>query len=581
MKHARIRALAALVLFCSLGSVSAQSADASCAEILSAAAREIPEAQLGDWKDTIDSTCFLLLRRTEIWRGSVRVLVTENPVAAARLHPDATFVITSGLLDVIDGYLLDAAGSSSRKLRNIETGREVFLAPFLAFEVAKFAASTDDTLAADALAPAVLETAGFSSSSYTPWLDTLAALSAPESPYAKALAPYAARNPSPSARKAALAAFTEKNGKLAGDIRLALRCVAENVSIDDALESLSELDETWPGAWWFSRLRTIASHERWLETVPADSLILATVLPFATRGKGEIPALMNTTAQTRKAGSANSASVIPGNQDYYLAAVEAYRKSLAMHDEPGLAASYAALLARSGNATMRDQAWELAKKAAAAMPADMAVTVNFASISFLLDRDAGQALSEFETISEGLFSGQPGGAANAAGGFPGDERAIAFNAAVVLRAGGKSDRAKNLFATLPRLTAVPPKNGTPIVLRRAHIGDDADALVSAWGEPAEILYTAEAEFWEYPSASAAVALIRGDETLTVRSITLGAGSAISFGNDTRVGDDVRDFAAWAGKPAYRAGDCDVYIVDGNTISIFSLAGKIRSVRAGS
>jgi hypothetical protein len=230
---------------------------------------------------------------------------------------------------------------------------------------------------------------------------------------------------------------------------------------------------------------------------------------------------------------------------------------------------------------MRDQAWELAKKAAAAMPADMAVTVNFASISFLLDRDAGQALSEFETISEGLFSGQPGGAANAAGGFPGDERAIAFNAAVVLRAGGKSDRAKNLFATLPRLTAVPPKNGTPIVLRRAHIGDDADALVSAWGEPAEILYTAEAEFWEYPSASAAVALIRGDETLTVRSITLGAGSAISFGNDTRVGDDVRDFAAWAGKPAYRAGDCDVYIVDGNTISIFSLAGKIRSVRAGS
>ena len=97
--------------------IRAEMSDRARKEVLSLAADEIASGELGEWKDIIDSSLFCLFRRTELYRGPLRVLVTKNPEAMCRLYPDGTFVIASALLDWIDEAIFAASATSSPSAR--------------------------------------------------------------------------------------------------------------------------------------------------------------------------------------------------------------------------------------------------------------------------------------------------------------------------------------------------------------------------------------------------------------------------------------------------------------------------------
>ncbi len=63
-------------------------------------------------------------------------------------------------------------------------------------------------------------------------------------------------------------------------------------------------------------------------------------------------------------------------------------------------------------------------------------------------------------------------------------------------------------------------------------------------------------------------------------ITIASGSPVSPGGDIRTGDTREVFERVFGEPAYRAGDRDVYLVNGMRLSVHYLFNKIRSITAG-
>ena len=113
--------------------------DEASKEIAPLELKEIPASSLGEWKNAINSSLFNLFRRTELFRGPIRVLVIDDSTVITRLYPNGTFVISSGLLDYIDQSLFEETVDSPRRIRNFDAEREAAIIPFLAPETAHFA----------------------------------------------------------------------------------------------------------------------------------------------------------------------------------------------------------------------------------------------------------------------------------------------------------------------------------------------------------------------------------------------------------------------------------------------------------
>ena len=107
-------------------------------EIAAASRSEISAESAGVWYDILDSALFMLIRKTELYRGSMRLFIEENSAVKCRIYPDGTILVSTGIFDYIDAKLANSQNVSPRKIKNFNTERENLLAPFLAYEAAHF-----------------------------------------------------------------------------------------------------------------------------------------------------------------------------------------------------------------------------------------------------------------------------------------------------------------------------------------------------------------------------------------------------------------------------------------------------------
>ena len=108
-------------------------------EIADASSHEIAASEVGEWYDIIETSLFMLIRRTELFRGSMRLIITDWKNARCMMYPDGTFLVSTGLLDYIDSLLFMDTSGSARRIRNFNSERENFFAPIAAVCAAQFA----------------------------------------------------------------------------------------------------------------------------------------------------------------------------------------------------------------------------------------------------------------------------------------------------------------------------------------------------------------------------------------------------------------------------------------------------------
>lgn len=588
--------------------------DASKKEILRLSQAEVTSDSLGEWTQIIDSSLFLLFRRTEIFRGQMRVLVINDPSVIVKLYPDNTFAISTGLLDYIDSSLLISTADSSRRIRNFDSEREAMLIPFLVPEAASFALddsfkaykrtvtsteitpnqnsfsariipTEDEVFEADSISSIIFEIAGFDPSILNSWLLSL------ENLYDKDQANiiftnYLTHLPSAEKRIMALNNSQEAIQKSKSDFAIILASLKNGTSYKEAINSITILDQDYPDSRYIKKLSALIKHLRYLETLPAKDQVLQTLLPFSSEENPARDAFMKLAETTAPSFPANPVAgggkSIPGNNEYYVEAVEAYNSYLATSNEGGMTSSCAMLLARSGNAEIVKNALNTASATANEEEGTQSYIArgNYASLLYLTGSDYAKA----EYLAENLILNAEEIAKPSLldAGIPGDSRDLFLNYALMLNYLGDTKRAATRMSELKPFVTTSAEKGN-LAFRQVHVGDTVDYLLEKWGHPTEIIYDYYTENWIYSSLSASVQIMidpKNPEARTINKIRILTGSPISLGNESRTGDTREAFESVFGKSAYTSGDCEVYLVDGNRLSVFYLENKIRSVIAG-
>lgn len=574
-------------------------------------AKEIQASSLGEWNNAINSSLFLLFRKTELFRGQIRVLVIDDDAVISKIYPDGTFVISSGLLDYIDQSLFEETANSPRRIRNFDSEREAAIIPFLAPEAAHFALghafaawkrsqetsmvpSTDENLDADRFALVLLKLAGLDSGVMEESLSSLAKKMG-NGTLGSAFADYTAPLPSPEKRLAAIRDAAENIDRIAGSFGIALDALKRGNSFREARDSLVSLAEKVPDAPYVARLYAIVAHLRWIETVSEADQAVPTFFPYApesganrkafiaiatgtaatgTGPTNEVPVANSGIADFPQEPAVSATTPTPGNASLYAEADTAYRNALEMLDEPGLASAYAMLAVRAGNDGAIRNALDLASAAAIRESGtrSFAARANYANLLFLTGTDYAKAQYFIESLASPQARGSDAKYLDT--GIPGDSRDLVLSHALMMRALGDTKRATDRVAAIAPLFGKSRDIGS-VDLRHLHIGDMPDNLAEKWGRPASIVYNYPTETWVYPSLSASVVL-EGK----VSRVRIFAHSPLSPGFDVRTGDSRSDFESMFGKPVYRAGDCDVYMKDGNRISVLYLADRIRTITVG-
>lgn len=588
--------------------------DASRKEILKLSQTEVTGDSLGEWTDIIDSCLFMLFRRTELYRGQMRVMVISDSSILVKLYPEDTFVISTGLLDYIDSALLESTADSTRRIRNFDSEREGMLIPFLVPEAAHFALgdsfkaykrtvgssgiaqnlstlnaeispADEEVFEADTIASIILELAGFDPSILDSWLLSLNNFCAVDQ-VNPAFTDYLTHLPSAEKRIEALNNSRETIRKSKADFTIVLASLKNGRSYKEAVNSIGILDQRYPESLYVKRLAALIKHLRYLETVPAKDQELQTLLPFSSEenpARDAFVRIAETSSQTFPSrAAASGGQTIPGNNAYYLEAVDAYDNYFAISGESGMTSSRAMLLARSGNADIIQNALKSASAAAKEEEGTLSFIArsNYASLLYLTGSDYAKAQYLGENLI--LITGETSKPPLLDAGIPGDSRDLFLNYALMLNYLGDDKRAASRMSELMPFVSTVMDKGS-LDFRRVHIGDTVDYLLEKWGHPTEIVYDYYTENWIYTSLSASVQIMidpKNTEVRTVNKIRLYTGSPISFGNELRTGDKRDSFEAVYGQSAYTSGDCEVYLVDGNRLSVFYLGNRIRSIIAG-
>lgn len=584
--------------------------DAARREIFTLSRDSVPPAELGEWNDVANSACFLLFRNTELYRGPMRILVISSREITARLFPEGTLVLSTGLLDYIDDEIFNKASESSRRIKDFSNEREALLIPFIAREAASFALdlpyrqwcagqdgspalsageysstlkpSRDDELGADRFALVLLSLAEYDPDSYARWLSSLEpkteGLPATDTPIDR----YRARYPLVSDRLDSIRASRTNISKITDEFAGLLSGIRTHTAFRESLSSVEALREIYPDSPYLARLEALDLHELWLSGIAPENTIFRTVLPLeGDTGYGAPLDAWYAPRSTAKAVYPQDRLSPPGDRAAFSNVLDAYNRALDISDDPLLESSFASVLVWSEKREDRKKALLIAAEAASTENGDapFAARANYASILFLTGTDRQLALSLLEGLTTISKSPVNADTSSIARGIPGDGRDVLINLSLMYRLMGNVDKAA---AVMNRTVPLTNKDGdAPIAWRRVHIGDSADDLVARWGEPDEISYNYYTESWTYRSLAA---IVRVAETTSgsgriVKAIKLGSQSPISPGGDVRVGDKRAEFEAVFGVPVWYANDAAVYFYRGNILSVQYLSGTIRSIRA--
>ncbi len=548
---------------------------------------EIEPASLGEWGDAIESTLFLLVRTTELSRGPIRILVVKDDGVRAEFLPNDAFLVSSGLLDYADEALFERISTSSRSARNSESERMAIIAPFLAPEVAHFAldhpfeawiqsgmknfAPTDDQiLAADRFAAVLLDQAGFGEGAMESYLRNLASRNLPGT-VSPAMATWLSGRPSAEKRLESMLSAEPNISRISAEFKSAIRAIKTRQALKEAGESLAALEEIYPTGPYVSRLAALAAHERWLSSVEAERGAFPVYLPISEDAPPDISVFLSKLASEgvdAKTEPAMAKKAAPDLKSLETA-IAAYQRAIGAFDDPALESSYATLLAQASP----KKALEAAQAAASRERegGSYVAWANFATILFSTGSDKARALTIIDSAITQSKTPKRDGYLDV--GMPGDERTLRLTKALMVM--GKDGAKAARDAVLSAYSS--PQDSGEIELRKAKIGDSVDDLVERWGRPSSIVYDYYSETWTYDSLVATVTVSKKK----VERVRLGLGSPISPGGDVRCGDGQADFERFFGAPAYRANDGEVYLRGKSRITVFYLAGKIRSITIGS
>ncbi len=566
-------------------------------EIAAASSNEIAPSGIGEWYEIIETSLFMLMRRTELFRGTMRLIITEQQSAACMLYPDGTFLVSTGLLDYIDSLLFADTSGSARRIRNFNTERENFFAPIAAVCAAQFALNYYSTAAQAALSPlnvstidilasVLLDIAGYPKGLLEVWLDRLAAIQS-DSETARVFRSFqvGAVTVMADERLEQLYSNSDAVTNLYEEISGVLFALQNRKGTADARTALENLLQLFPSSLYMNRLSALLAHQAWLTTLDKREQELATILPAAVYDNASAISFFQA-VDFADEGDDNPdeetdffSKTMPakGNSKVYAQAKKAYSDYLSLMYEAGIASSYAHLLASSPLAHERDTVLSIAEQADLfhAGSDDKTARANYAALLYLVGKDYTKAqllLADCLNAS----SRKNGKKLFLTAGFPADERLIRCNYFRILkRMGDKSGVAqeKTLLAEILK----EPESSVPIVLRNISLGDTVDSLLMAWNKPSTIIYNYYSERWLYRLLNTEAVIRAKDQGGVVLQMTVGFPSSLTLFNDIRTGDTREAFEKVCGQPVYRSCDAFAYHRQGNLLLVIYGNNKIRNI----
>ena len=562
-------------------------------EIAKASSNEITASEVGEWYDIIETSLFMLIRRTELFRGTMRLIITDRQNARCMMYPDGTFLVSTGLLDYIDSVLFMDTSGSARRIRNFNNERETFFAPIAAVCAAQFALNYYSTAKNIALSPQKLYTidimasvllneAGYPQGLLETWLDRLTSLQA-DTETAKTFASFLTGSVTPDMRFEQLNGNRDDVTHLYEELSGVLVALQNRKGTADARTVLDNLLQLFPQSLYINRLNALVAHQAWLNSLYKRDTELATILSAAVYDNASVFSFFQSADfmfendDDEQADYFSKTMPDRSNNTVYAQATKAYSDYLSLMYEAGIASSYAYLLASSPLAHERNAVLSIAEQADFFHTGadDKTARANYAALLYLVGKDYTKAQ---QLLADCLRSTvrKPGKVLFVTTGFPADERLIRCNYFRILKKlNDKTGAAKErqwLADILKEAETI-----VPIVLRNVSVGDTVDKLLSAWNRPSTIIYNYYSERWLYRLLNAELIIRSKDGDGSILQMSVGFPSSLTFFRELRTGDSREAFEKVCGEAVYRSCDALMYHKQGNLLQVVYGNNKIRNI----
>ena len=562
-------------------------------EIAAASSNEIAASEVGEWYDIIETSLFMLIRRTEIFRGTMRLIITDRRNARCMMYPDGTVLVSTGLLDYIDSLLFMDTSGSARRIRNLNNERENFFAPIAAVCVAQFALNYYSTAknavllpekvyTADVMASILLTIAGYPQGLLETWLERLTSIQN-NAEAAKVFASFLTGSAKPDMRFDQLMSNGDDITHLYEEISGVLFALQNRRGTADARTVLDNLVQLFPQSLYINRLNALVSHQAWINSLDKRDTEMATILPAAVYDNVSVFAFFQSADfmfendEDEQSDYFSKTMPARSNSTVYEQAKKAYSDYLTMIYEAGSASSYAYLLASSPLTHERDTVLSIAEQADLFHTGadDKTARANYAALLSLLRKDYTKAQ---QLLADCLHSAvqKPGKVLFLRTGFPADERLLRCNYFRMLKKTNDKTGAAQQRTWLADILKE-PETVVPIVLRNVSVGDTVDALLEAWDRPSSIIYNYYSERWLYRQLNAELIIRSRDGDGAVLQMSVGFPSTLTFFNEIRTGDSREAFEKICGQVAYRSCDALMYHRQGNLLQVIYGNNKIRNI----
>lgn len=564
------------------------------AEIATASANEIAAGDVGEWYDIIETTLFMLIRRTELFRGTMRLIITDRQNARCMMYPDGTFLVSTGLFDYIDSQLFMDTSGSARRIRNFNTERENFFAPIAAVCAAQFALNYYSTAQNTALSPekiytvdvmagVLLTIAGYSQGLLDTWIERLVSIQG-DTETAKTFASFLTGPVAPNVRFEQLTDNGEAITHLYEEISGVLFALQNRRGTADARTVLDNLLQQFPQSLYINRMNALVAHQVWLNSLDKRDTEMATILPAAVYDNASVFAFFQSadfmfeTDEDEPSDYVSKTMPTRTNNTVYEQAKKAYNDYLSIIYEAGIASSYAYLLASSPLTHERNTALSIAEQADLFHTGadDKTARANYAALLYLIRKDYTKAQ---QLLADCLYSPArktTGKVLLVTTGFPVDERLIRCNYFRILKKlNDKTGAAKERQWLADILKE--PETIVPIALRNVSVGDTVDELLRVWDKPSSIIYNYYSERWFYRMFNTELIVRAKDGDGAILQMSVGFPSSLTLFNGIRTGDTRASLEKVCGKAVYRSCDALMYHRQGNLLQVIYGNDKIRNI----
>lgn len=562
-------------------------------EIATASLHETEADKIGEWYDIIETSLFMLIRRTELFRGTIRLMITNQGTAACTLYPDGTFLVSTGLLDYIDTLLFMNAAGSARRIRNLNSERENIFAPIAAVRVAQFALNYYDTdkktavstrqlYTIDIMASVLLTLAGYPEGLLEKWLELLAAIQH-DSKTSRQFESFLCSVVTPRIRLDELIGNSDDVAHLYEAVSGVIFAVQHRKGTADARTVLDNLLKVFPQSLYFNRLSVLIAHQLWLSTIDRRDTELATILPAAVYDTAAVVSFFRSADLMFEDEDDEQtdyfSKTMPGkeNNAVYAQAKKAYGTYLNLIYEAGIASSYARLLASSPLVHERTAVLSIAEQADLYHAGfdDKTARVNYACLLYLVGKDYTKAQL---LLSDCLYPLRKKNTKSLflTAGFPADERLIRCNYFRVLKKIQDKQGAAEQRSWLEK-NLKEPEAIVPIAIRNISVGSTVDELLRAWNKPSSIIYNYYSERWAYRVLNAELNISSKKGDGIVLQMSIGFPSTLTLFGDIRTGDSRMEFEKKTGQPWYCSCDSLIYYWKGNVVQVLYGNNKIRNI----